>query len=103
MNAIQAADSVGTVNVRIMDNGDSVMVAVEDSGRGIDSQTIEKIIDVEVHLKSKDEDVVNVNIPLDKFVSDTAQQHMKLNEKLFNQELENGLELIIYYRLTYCI
>ena len=45
MNAIQAADSVGTVNVRIMDNGDSVMVAVEDSGRGIDSQTIEKIFE----------------------------------------------------------
>lgn len=43
MNAIQATDTVGTVNVRIIDNGDDVMVAVEDSGKGISPEVMEKI------------------------------------------------------------
>ena len=43
MNAIQATDTVGTVNVRIIDNGDDVMVAVEDSGKGISPDVMDKI------------------------------------------------------------
>jgi len=43
MNAIQATDTVGTVHVRIIDNGDNIMVAVEDSGKGISSETMEKM------------------------------------------------------------
>lgn len=43
MNAIQATDTVGTVNVRIIDNGDDVMVAVEDSGKGITPDVVQKI------------------------------------------------------------
>ncbi len=45
MNAIQATDTVGTVNVRIMDNGADVMVAVEDSGKGIPNDILPKIFD----------------------------------------------------------
>ncbi len=45
MNAIQATDTIGTVNVRIIDNGNDVMVAVEDSGRGISSEVMDKIFD----------------------------------------------------------
>ena len=43
MNAIQATDTVGTVNVRIIDNGDDMMIAVEDSGKGIPENIMEKI------------------------------------------------------------
>lgn len=45
MNGIQATQSVGTVNVRIIDNGDDVMIAVEDSGPGISSDAINKIFE----------------------------------------------------------
>lgn len=45
MNAIQATDTVGTVNVRIIDNGDDVMVAIEDSGPGIPPDILPKIFD----------------------------------------------------------
>lgn len=45
LNGIQATDSVGTVNVRIIDNGDDIMVAIEDSGNGIPPQNMEKIFE----------------------------------------------------------
>jgi two-component system sensor histidine kinase HydH len=45
MNAIQATDTVGTVNVMIIDNGNDVMVAIEDSGPGITPDVLPKIFD----------------------------------------------------------
>ena len=45
MNAIQATDTIGTVNVRIIDNGNDVMIAVEDSGMGISSEVMDNIFE----------------------------------------------------------
>lgn len=45
MNAIQATDTIGTVNVRIIDNGTDVMIAFEDSGSGIPSDVIDNIFE----------------------------------------------------------
>ncbi len=45
MNAIQATDRVGTVNVIIIDNGDDVMVAIEDSGPGSPQDVLPKIFE----------------------------------------------------------
>lgn len=45
MNAIQAMNENGVINVRVLDNGASVMIAVEDSGPGIPEKDISEIFD----------------------------------------------------------
>ena len=45
VNATQAINNKGTINVRILDNGSHAIFAVEDSGPGIDTQNISKIFD----------------------------------------------------------
>jgi two-component system sensor histidine kinase HydH len=45
INAVQALDNKGTVNIRILDNGANVMIAVEDSGPGIAESALPKIFD----------------------------------------------------------
>jgi two-component system sensor histidine kinase HydH len=45
MNAAQAIENKGTINVRLLDNGSNVIFAVEDSGPGISPQNISRIFD----------------------------------------------------------
>jgi two-component system sensor histidine kinase HydH len=45
INATQAIDNKGTINVRLLDNGSNAIFAVEDSGPGIEPQNISKIFD----------------------------------------------------------
>jgi two-component system sensor histidine kinase HydH len=45
INAVQAIDGRGTINVRILDNGSNAIFAVEDSGPGINPQDLPKIFD----------------------------------------------------------
>lgn len=45
INAAQAIENRGTINVRILDNGSHAIFAIEDSGPGIDSQNLAKIFD----------------------------------------------------------
>ncbi len=45
LNAIQATNNSGTVNVRVMNNDDEIMIAFEDSGPGIPSEMLSKIFD----------------------------------------------------------
>lgn len=45
INAVQAIDNKGTINVRILDNGSNAIFAIEDSGPGISPQNISKIFD----------------------------------------------------------
>ena len=45
MNAVQATDNVGTVNVRIIDMASDVMIAVEDSGYAIPEDVIDKVFE----------------------------------------------------------
>jgi signal transduction histidine kinase len=45
INAVQATDNKGTINIRILDNGSNAIFAIEDSGPGIPPQNISKIFD----------------------------------------------------------
>jgi len=45
INAVQAIDNKGTINVRILDNGSNAIFAIEDSGPGISPQNLTKIFD----------------------------------------------------------
>lgn len=45
MNATQAIDGEGTINVRLLDNGSNAIFAIEDSGPGISPQDLPKIFD----------------------------------------------------------
>ncbi len=45
LNAIQATNNSGKVNVRILDNDDEVLIAFEDSGPGIPDDVTSKIFD----------------------------------------------------------
>lgn len=45
INAIQSVGNTGTINVRIIDNGNDVIVAIEDSGPGIANEAMGKIFD----------------------------------------------------------
>jgi len=45
VNAAQATDNKGTVNVRILDNGANTIIAFEDSGPGISQEELPKIFD----------------------------------------------------------
>ncbi|MEM3065069.1 MAG: ATP-binding protein [Candidatus Nitrosotenuis sp.] len=45
INAVQAIDAKGTINVRILDNGANVLIAVEDSGPGIPENNLAKIFE----------------------------------------------------------
>jgi signal transduction histidine kinase len=45
LNAIQAMENVGEINVRIIENAGDVLVAFEDSGHGIPQDIISKIFD----------------------------------------------------------
>lgn len=45
VNATQAMDGRGTINVRLLDNGSNAIFAVEDSGPGINPQDLPKIFD----------------------------------------------------------
>ena len=45
INAAQAIDNKGTINVRLLDNGSNVIFAIEDSGPGIEPQNLSKIFD----------------------------------------------------------
>lgn len=45
VNATQAIENKGTVNIRILDNSSNAIVAVEDSGPGIESTVLPKIFD----------------------------------------------------------
>ncbi|WP_100182126.1 sensor histidine kinase [Candidatus Nitrosotenuis aquarius] len=45
INAVQAIDNKGTINIRILDNGSNAIFAIEDSGPGIPPQNISKIFD----------------------------------------------------------
>ncbi|MDC8437748.1 MAG: HAMP domain-containing histidine kinase, partial [Candidatus Nitrosotenuis sp.] len=45
VNAAQAIGDNGTINVRIMDNGANLMVAVEDTGPGIPDEIMSNIFD----------------------------------------------------------
>ena len=45
INAVQAMDNKGTINIRLLDNGSNAIFAVEDSGSGISPQNASKIFD----------------------------------------------------------
>lgn len=45
INATQAMDGKGTINVRLLDNGSNAIFAVEDSGPGINPQDLPKIFE----------------------------------------------------------
>ena len=45
INAVQAINENGSITVRILDNGQNVMIAVEDSGPGIPEDALPKIFD----------------------------------------------------------
>jgi len=45
VNAAQAIDNEGTINVRILDNGANAIIAFEDSGQGIPQEIMPKIFD----------------------------------------------------------
>ncbi|MFN3654484.1 MAG: sensor histidine kinase [Candidatus Nitrosotenuis sp.] len=45
INAVQAIDTKGTINVRILDNGANVLIAVEDSGPGIPINILPKVFE----------------------------------------------------------
>jgi two-component system sensor histidine kinase HydH len=45
INATQAIDGSGTINVRLLDNGSNAIFAIEDSGPGISPQDLPKIFD----------------------------------------------------------
>ena len=45
INATQAMEGKGTINVRLLDNGSNAIFAVEDSGPGINSQDLPKIFE----------------------------------------------------------
>jgi signal transduction histidine kinase len=45
LNAIQAVETKGEVHIRIIDNVNDVLIAFEDSGKGIESQNLSKIFD----------------------------------------------------------
>ncbi|MBM2852240.1 MAG: hypothetical protein HW420_787 [Candidatus Nitrosotenuis sp.] len=45
INAAQAMDNNGTINVRILDNGANAIIAFEDSGPGIPQEVLSKIFD----------------------------------------------------------
>lgn len=45
VNATQAIENKGTINIRILDNSSNAIIAVEDSGPGIDSSVLPKIFD----------------------------------------------------------
>ncbi len=45
INAAQAIDNKGTINVRLLDNGSNAIFAIEDSGPGIAPQNIAKVFD----------------------------------------------------------
>jgi two-component system sensor histidine kinase HydH len=45
INAAQALENKGTINVRMLDNGGNIMIAVEDSGPGISENAMPKIFD----------------------------------------------------------
>jgi len=45
INAAQAIDNKGTINIRLLDNGSNAIFAVEDSGPGISPQNITKVFD----------------------------------------------------------
>jgi len=45
LNAIQAVENSGDVRIRIIDNVDDVLVAIEDSGPGIEPDSLSKIFD----------------------------------------------------------
>ncbi len=45
INAVQAIETKGNINVRILDNGANVLIAVEDSGPGIPESSLQKIFE----------------------------------------------------------
>ena len=45
LNAIQAVETKGEVHIRIIDNANDVLIAFEDSGKGIEPQNLSKIFD----------------------------------------------------------
>lgn len=45
INAVQAIETKGNINVRILDNGANVLIAVEDSGPGIPESNLQKIFE----------------------------------------------------------
>ncbi len=45
LNAIQAVETKGQVHIRIIDNVNDVLIAFEDSGKGIEPQNLSKIFD----------------------------------------------------------
>ena len=45
LNAIQAVETKGEVHIRIIDNVNDVLIAFEDSGKGIEPQNLSKIFD----------------------------------------------------------
>ncbi len=45
INAVQAIENKGTINIRILDNGSNAIFAVEDSGPGISPQNLPKIFE----------------------------------------------------------
>ena len=45
VNSAQAMENKGTINVRILDNSSNAIIAIEDSGPGIDSLILPKIFD----------------------------------------------------------
>ena len=45
LNAIQAVETKGEVHIRIIDNANDVLIAFEDSGKGIEPQYLSKIFD----------------------------------------------------------
>lgn len=45
VNAAQAIENSGTINIRILDNSSNAIIAIEDSGPGIDAHVLPKIFD----------------------------------------------------------
>lgn len=54
-----------------------------------------RIIDVKIRLKSKSNDTLNINIPLDNYVISSENQETELNEELFSNVLEQHLDNVI--------